>query len=88
MSNMNTEETPVSKNISVMEFMNHTGHTEVRWDRNKDIEVQAAKAQFDLLTSKGYAAFKLKSDGTQGEQIRTFDPDAERILLTTAKAGG
>jgi hypothetical protein len=82
---MNTEET---KTHGVLEYMNHTGHTEVKWDKSKDIEVQGAKAQFDLLVSKGYAAFKLKSDGTQGEQIREFDPNAERILLTTARAGG
>jgi hypothetical protein len=72
----------------VLEYMNHTGHTEVKWDKSKDIEVQGARAQFDLLVSKGYKAFRLKSDGTPGEQIREFDPNAERITLTTAMAGG
>lgn len=72
----------------VLEYMNHTGHTEVKWDQNKDVEVQGARAQFDLLVGKGYSAFKLKSDGTQGEQIREFDPTAERILLAPAMRGG
>lgn len=71
-----------------LEIMDRTGDTKVFWDRNNSVEVAAAKAQFDLLSGKGYAAFKLNSDGLKGELIREFDPNAERIQLVPAKAGG
>jgi len=49
--------------------------------------VNEAQALFDRLRSQKYAAFKV--DGaTQGEQIRSFDPNAETILMTPPIVAG
>lgn len=72
----------------LLSYMDQTGDTKVRWNKNKPAEVAAAKASFDLLKKEGYAAFKLSSDDSPGEQIREFDPDAERIVMSPQYAGG
>lgn len=71
-----------------LEVIDLTGDTKVHWDKNKPAEVAMARASYDTLIEKGYKAFKLNSDGTQGEQIREFDPNAQRILLAPQFAGG
>ena len=79
-------ETPTTKNL--MEFMDLTGDTKVEWDPSSQAETAAAEAQFDVLTGKGYKAWKLSGDGSRGEQLRSFDPSAKRILLTPHMVGG
>jgi hypothetical protein len=72
-----------------MHTLDRTGDQRVMWDKNNVDEVDAARAMFDRLTGKGYMAYKAEGKkGTQGEQIRTFDPNAERIILVKAHAGG
>lgn len=68
--------------------LDRTGDTKTVWDRRNDVEVAAAKAQFEALTSKGYLAFSVAKDGSKGEQIREFDPDAEKIILSPPLVGG
>ncbi len=73
----------------VIEALDLTGDTKVHWDKNNPGEVAAAEASFNVLIGKGYAAFKLQSDGeTAGQQIREFDPNAERILMRPPMQGG
>lgn len=79
-------ETPTTKNL--MQFMDLTGDTRVEWDPSSQAETAAAEAQFDVLTKKKYKAWKLNADGTQGDQLRSFDPSAKRILLTPHMVGG
>ena len=67
--------------------MDRTGDTKSQWDRNKPAEVAAARATFDTLRGKGYAAFRLNGD-SRGEQLLDFDPNAERIILVPAFQGG
>jgi len=76
------------KRTGRMEVPDSTGHSEVSWDKDKPGEVAAAEASFDVLKKKGYVAFKLSASGTEGSQMRTFDPSAERILMRPAMAGG
>ena len=72
-----------------MHTLDRTGDQRVMWDKDSADEVDAARAMFDRLTGKGYMAYKAEGKkGTQGEQIRTFDPNAERIILVKAHAGG
>lgn len=68
--------------------MNKTGDTKSQWDRNNAAEVAAARATFDTLRGKGFAAYKLTGDGSRGEQLLTFDPAAERIIMVPAFQGG
>jgi len=65
-----------------------TGHTETMWDRRNKVEIKAARASFKILTKKGYLAFNMNKDGTKGELIHEFDPDAERIILSPPLVGG
>lgn len=74
--------------IGEMAIMDLSGDTKVTWDHSKPEEVDAARATFDALRKKGYAAFSVSKDGSKGEQIRTFDPAAERIILAPALVGG
>jgi hypothetical protein len=64
------------------------GDTKVIWDADHEEEVEAARAQFDTLTGKGYAAFRVNARGRKGEQIREFDSEAEKIILAPQMVGG
>lgn len=73
-----------------MAVMGAKGDTKYLWDAGNAAEVEAARRQFDFLTKeKRYAAFRMTGkDGGKGEQIRTFDPEAERIIFAPAMQGG
>ena len=68
--------------------INHKGDTRISWDSDVEVEVKAARKQFDELTKKGYAAFGLAKRGAKGDRIREFDPAMEEILLVPQMAGG
>lgn len=72
-----------------MHELHDTGDQRVMWDRTVPDEVAAARKTFDDLMKKGYLAYKAEGKrGSQGEQIRRFDPDAERIILVKPSQGG
>jgi hypothetical protein len=71
-----------------MAVMDRSGDLKVMWDSDKEDEVDAARSQFDALLKKGYAAFKVDKKGGQGEQIKKFDPTAEKLIMVPALAGG
>jgi hypothetical protein len=72
-----------------MAVMGREGDTKLIWDKNQDAEVENAKATFDRLTKAGYMAYSVKGrNGEKDEQIRAFDPDAERIILAPPLQGG
>ncbi len=64
------------------------GDTKVIWDSENEEEVALAKKQFEDAMEKKFAAFRVKKDGTKSKKITKFDPDAERIILVPALAGG
>jgi hypothetical protein len=69
--------------------MSSKGDTKIIWDRKQADEVSNARRTFDDLMKKGYAAFSVKGkDGDKGEQIKAFDPDAERMIMVPPLAGG
>lgn len=68
--------------------MDHTGDTRFMWDKDKPEEVAAAKAQFDTLKRKNYLAYTVNADGSQGEVIREFDPEAQAIIMSPQLVGG
>jgi hypothetical protein len=63
------------------------GDLTVEWDVEVSEEVEAACAKFEELQAKGYAAYRMET-ATQGEQIREFDKQAEKIILATPLQGG
>jgi hypothetical protein len=79
----------VPEGHGLMCTLDKTGDVRQMWDRRNDDEVEAARKQFRELTRKGYLAYKAEGkDGHQGEQIREFDPEAERIILVKQLVGG
>lgn len=72
------------------EVMGKEGDTKSIWDKNNPDEVEAAKRQFNhLVVEKKFAAFYVHGkEGDKGEQMRTFDPKAERIIFVPPMAGG
>jgi len=69
--------------------MDHTGDTKLLWDSDNKDEVDNAREAFNRLTKKGYLAYAVKGkNGDKGEQVKSFDPEAERIILTPALVGG
>lgn len=72
------------------EIMGREGDTKAIWDKNNPDEVEAARAQFNMLVKqKKFTAFYVVGkEGDKGEQMREFDPKAERIIFVPAMAGG
>ncbi len=64
------------------------GDTRLIWDAGNTDEVDSARATFERLTGKGYAAFGVKKDGGKGEKIAKFDSELEKIILAPATRGG
>lgn len=71
-----------------MAVMSSKGDTKVIWDSENDDEVATARRTFEELTKKGYSAFKVNRKGDKGEQIKTFDAEAEKLILVPQMAGG
>lgn len=79
----------VPKGRNAMATMGEKGDTKLTWDPRRPEEVQAARLQFDyLVKEKKYAAFRMEASGEKGEQIRTFDAQAERIIMAPPMQGG
>lgn len=77
---------------SLMEIINYTpydGDTKHMWDKNNPDEVEMAKTMFDKFTKeKKYVAFATDKKGDQGEQMKEFDANAERIIFVPPMRGG
>lgn len=70
-------------------ILGRTGDVKVEWDADVDDEVSIAKKAFQENKKKGYSAFRVHGkDWRKGEQLKEFDPDAERIVMIPAMQGG
>lgn len=58
------------------------------WDPNVAAEVEQAREQFDKMRRKGYAAYRVGTDGGKAEVMNSFDPTASKIILAPVVAGG
>lgn len=74
--------------MSELAILDCTGDTRIQWDRKNADEVKAARERFDAFKKKGYLTYKVTKTGTQGEVLHSFDPDAERIIMSPAPIGG
>ena len=64
------------------------GDLKVIWDSEKQDEIDAAKEQFEKLIKKGYLAYKVGEKGKPSTQIKKFDPDLEKIIMSPQVIGG
>lgn len=79
----------IPQHLSAVGVLGKDGDTKVIWDKNKPAEVEAAREMFDSLRKKNYLAFRVTDEkGTQGEQIREFDPKVERMVMTPQMQAG
>jgi len=70
-----------------MRTLDPSGHSEHHWDADVPAEVEAARAHFNLMTGKGYHAFRMRGD-QKAERMSSFDPDAESMILMPQLSGG
>ena len=78
-----------SEATGVMAELNENGDTKFMWDKKNKVETKAAKAHFEGLMKKGFAAFTVVGkDAKKGVKITRFNPDAERVILVPPMAGG
>jgi len=66
----------------IMNILDHTGHSELEWDANNEIEIANIKKKFKEMIEKGYSAFKLDPITKKSKKITEFDPLAEEITMT------
>jgi len=71
-----------------MAILDITGDSKTVWSSDNDDEIEAARETFDSLLKKGYTAFRVKKDGDKGRMMRTFDPEAEKMILAPRIVGG
>lgn len=74
--------------IREIEVCSQHGHIGATWNADNAAEVENARAIYDRLIGKGFRAFSVKRDGTQDQPMKAFDPQAEKMLFTSAIAGG
>lgn len=75
-----------SDSMRLMQIIDETGDTKLRWDSSNATEVENAQRTFEEMTRRGFLAYKTKG----GEQtlVRDFDPEAEKMLLTPPVVAG
>lgn len=71
-----------------MSMMDDSGDTKATWDSDNEAEVAAARRTFDELKAKGYSAFRVNKKGDQGEEMKSFDPGAEAVIMVPRMVGG
>lgn len=65
------------------------GDTKHMWNKDNEVEVDAARALFTTLRKKGYLVYRATgNDGVKGEMMTEFDPSAERIIASPPLVGG
>lgn len=84
-------DTPVkSSEVETCELIVLCSHGDKKeiWNPRIPDEVESAKKTFEDLRRKGYLAFRVNADGSQGEQINTFDPEAGKMIMVPQMRGG
>lgn len=80
------ESTPTARVMRVM--TPNDGDLRMTWDPAKPDEVERVRAVFDEMKAKGYTAFRSDEKGKKASAMKTFDPDAEAIILAPPIVGG
>lgn len=74
--------------MSTMHVLDRTGDTRIEWNPNVPAEVEMARQAFEAAQAKRYLTYRTTRSGARGEQIREFDPNAERIVCSPQTVGG
>ena len=70
--------------------LGRSGHVVTKWDETLPETVNEAKVTFDDLLGEGFTAFQTIAEAPTrpAEQIREFNPTAERIVMLPRFVGG
>ena len=72
-----------------MRVLSGKGDTKVIWDPSNDDEVDAAKAQFELLMEKGFKIFKVGKDHKEtGGALKKFPKRSGKLIAIPRIVGG
>lgn len=82
------DEVPPGHGVMSMMSPRH-GDLRLMWDRGNEAEVGTARETFEKMTREGHVAYRATGkQGDRGEVMRTFDPEAERIIMVQQNRGG
>lgn len=73
---------------STLHTLDRTGDSRIEWDPDNPAEVAIARKAFKAAKDKKMLIYKTREDGSRAEQLREFDPTAERIIATPQTVGG
>jgi hypothetical protein len=71
-----------------LSVLDGTGDTRIEWNPSDPDEVEMARKAFKAAKDKKMLIYKTRADGSRAEQLREFDPHAERIIATRQTVGG
>lgn len=77
--------------MAELAIIDRTGDTKLLWDPSRPDEVATAEAAFNTAKAKGMVAYRVDPEtgaAKTGEVIRTFDAQAEKIIMRPAMVGG
>lgn len=74
--------------MTEMRWLSEEGDTKLIFDPDNKDEVEAAEQQFDDLIGKGFTAYEVEKDGSQGKKMKKFKSKAGRIILVPKLKGG
>jgi hypothetical protein len=78
-----------TENQILISMMTGYGDLKKVWNAANQDEVEDAKRSFNhLVKDKKYLAFRVNADGSNGEQMREWDPTAGKMVLVPPIAGG
>jgi hypothetical protein len=72
----------------VIRVVDPSGDLKFTWDAENADEVAAIEDMFNEKMKKKWIAYSVKRSGKKGIVIKTFDPDAEKIILAPPMVGG
>ena len=74
--------------VGELRILGPNGDTTVRWNPAQGEEVEEVRRRFDEIIGQGYLVFQLDSDTREGEQVKTFDPEARELRAFRPMVGG
>lgn len=69
------------EDLCIMRALTENGDDRLVWNRRYQAEVEEAKRQFESYKGRGYTAYAIRSDGSKGSRVDTFEALEEELLL-------
>lgn len=76
----------VKKGEHSLFILDETGHTTLTWEPGTD-SVKVTKAKFNEVIKQGWTAYAVTKENVP-TQIKSFDPEADRIVMSAPLVGG